>query len=375
MPALIGPMIECLADAVERVTVVAHDPPDVARTQDEAADFIARPVRQNIDVLSLGPIGSWRDYFTRRRRVTKIVRNGSAAFDVVVMRLPNRRADTYFGGNRCARIVSVVLGYAPGVARVVPPGPRKVVQVTVTALTERTLRRILRASGFVVFNSAEVAEHYRQDVPEPVMEPWSMRRARYAYSSDDRLTRAPRRILICGRLTETKGVFEALETFRALRKGVLPDAELHVVGDGDARAELERRVAAVELGSVTTFHGWLSAGPELFSLFRDMDLMLHLSYAEGFPQVIWEALAHCVLVVCTPVGGLPHVLENRREVMYAPVRDVDATIRAIAELVNDGELRRRLIAHGSSLAAATSTEPIVANILQRVATRWPELNG
>jgi glycosyltransferase involved in cell wall biosynthesis len=373
LPALIGPMIESIAEAVDRVTVVAHDPPARGRTQDEIADYVARPARRNIGVLSTGPVGTWRDYIARRRRVRRIVSGASGAWDLAIVRLPNRRADTLLAGNRCSNVVSVVLGYAPGVARIVPAGPRKLIQQVNTFRTEITQRSILRASALAVFNSRDAADHYREEVPEPLMLPWSMRRERFAHLAPDRLVDGSANILLCARLTATKGVFEALDVFERIRADVLPHAHLDVVGDGDARGAMERLLQERGLEGYATFHGWVPAGPELFARFRDMDVMLHLSYAEGFPQVIWEALAHSVLVVCTPVGGLPHDLADGGEVLYVPVGDVEQVVTAVERLSTDGDLRRGLIRRGYERARASSVEVIVDDLVQHIAETWPEL--
>ncbi len=373
LSALIGPAVEGLADLVDRVTVVAHDPPPIPRGQDEVADLILKPERQNVDVVSLGPLGNWRDHLARRRQVRRVVREASRAWDIAMFRLPNRRIDTLFAGNECPRIVSIVLGYAPGVARAVPRGPRKAVQIANAFRTEVTLKTVLRASRIVLFNSKDAAERYRDEVAEPMMRPWSMRRDRFVHIAPDRLTTDSPNVVICGRITKMKGVLEALEVFLRIRKNTFPKAHLHVIGDGDTRSEMQKRVSEEGLLDSCTFHGWVPAGPELFSLLRDMDVMLHLSYAEGFPQVIWEALAHSVLVVCTPVGAIAQDLTDGQEALFVPVGTVDEPERAVERLAADADLRKSLLRHGFDRARGSSVEAVCGSLVEQIGVAWPEL--
>ncbi len=373
LPSLIGPAVEGIADLVDRVTVVAHDPPPSARGQDEVADYLMKPDRANIDVLSLGAQGSWRDYVARRQHVRRIIRDASREWDVAMFRLPNRRIETLFTGNECPRVVSIVLGYAPGVARAVPRGPRKALQIANTLRTEITLKKVLKASKVVLFNSKDAADRYRGEVPKPILEPWSMRRANFVHVAADRFNTDSPNIVICGRLEKTKGVLEALEVFARIRKSTFPKAHLHVIGDGDAGSEMERRVSEQGLLGSCTFHGWVPAGPDLFSLLREMDLMLHLSYAEGFPQVIWEALAHSVLVVCTPVGGIAHGLTDERDVLFVPVGTVDEPAHAVGRLAADAHLRSSLLRNGFDRARASSVEEVCGALVQEIEMAWPEL--
>ncbi len=292
-----------------------------------------------------------------------------------MFRLPNRRIDTLFAGNECPRIASIVLGYAPDVARAVPRSPRKAVQIANTMRTEMTAKRVLKASKVVMFNSKDAADRYRGEVSEPLMEPWSIRRSRFVHVAQDRFNTESLNLVICGRLTKTKGVVEAIEVFARIKSRAFPGAHLHVIGDGDARSAMESRLSEQDLLGSCTFHGWVPAGPDLFSLLRDMDLMLHLSYAEGFPMVIWEALAHSVLVVCTPVGGIPHELTDQREALFVPVGSVDEPVHAVERLAADALLRKTLLRHGFDLARASTVEAVCGTLVEKFETTWPELRS
>jgi glycosyltransferase involved in cell wall biosynthesis len=373
MPSGVGPFIECLADTVAQVTVIAHDVPPTSATWEDLADFVARPERDNIDVVSLGPKGTWRGHVERRNRIRRIVSEASTDWDIAMFRLPNRRVGPVYEANRCPRVVSFVLGYAPDVVRALPPGPKKVLQWANTIRMEPKTRAIIRGSEIVLVNSKRLGHVYRALAPDAVLQPWSMRRDRYSFRAEDRLDPAAPRFLVCGRITPTKGVFEAAEAFARIKGTLLPSARLEIVGTGDAVDELQRRVHDLGIEEATTFHGWIPAGPRLFGVFSHMDVLLHPSYVESFPFVVWEAMAHSVLVVCTDVGGLGDFLEDGRDALFTPPLAVDPIVSAVERLLSDEQLRRSMLTHASERASYSSLEHVCNDLVGRIGARWPEM--
>jgi glycosyltransferase involved in cell wall biosynthesis len=183
------------------------------------------------------------------------------------------------------------------------------------------------------------------------------------------------RFLIAGRISPSKGVFEAADAFARMKAGIVPGAELHVVGSGEALEDLTAHVRRLGVERATTFHGWIPAGEGLFSLYREMDVLLHLSVAESLPRLIWDALANSVLVICTPVGGIPDVFRNGREVVFVEPGEPRGVDDAVSMLLADRGLRSRLIERGYELAREATVERIVDDLVERAAVRWPELRG
>ena len=78
------------------------------------------------------------------------------------------------------------------------------------------------------------------------------------------------------------------------------------------------------------------------------DALLHVSWTEGFPQVLVEAFGARLPVVATAVGGVARVAGDAA-LLVAP-GDADAAAVALERVVSDGELRRRLADAGSAVA-------------------------
>ncbi len=107
-----------------------------------------------------------------------------------------------------------------------------------------------------------------------------------------------RRVVYVGRLETVKGVDVLLRAWRALpsRQGL----ELHFVGDGRLRAELERYAREHALSDRVRFHGWLS---DVKPVLDEADLYVQPSLSEGLPNAVLEAMAASLPVVATRVSG------------------------------------------------------------------------
>jgi glycosyltransferase involved in cell wall biosynthesis len=373
VPSLDGPMIEAMADVCDRLTIVAYDPPAAPRDASETVDYALDLAGRSVDVLSLGPMGTWRDALGRSRRLAPLVAEASGSWDVLVVWLQNRRIGAVVDPSRCPRLVVIdgtVIGDEAKSERL--PLRTKLLRRAIADVTERIGDRAIRRAGLVVVNSAMLADRHRRLNDNVVVHRWTRRRSSATFVSPDRFQAPAVNVLIAGRVTPYKGVFEGLEVFARLKHDGLPDAHLHIAGEGPSVADLRGEVSRRGLDDAVTFHGWLS-GDALFSLYARSDVLLHLSYAESFPRVVLEALAHSVPVVCTPVGGLRDTLADGRDVLYVEPKTVDPAIDAVRRLASDGELRRSLISTGFEAARESAVDEFVRRVAASISATWPEL--
>lgn len=372
LPGPFGSQVEALAHRAQRVTVLAYEPPEIPTFEDRT-DYVASGC-PDLRLVSLGPKGTWRSLLQRRKRIAETLRSRSSEWDVLLLRLPNRRLGPVLKWNRCPRVVAFASGHGPSVRRTYPmPWRAKIVAMAVTLNGERLQRRALRKAGVALVNSESLLTRYRRLRADSELVRTSTRQERYRYLTEDRLEGPDVNVMICGRLSAAKGIFESLEAFAALKAGPLPTARLHVVGAGEDESRFAQEVTRRGLQDYCVFHGWIASRPALFELYRGMDVLLHLSYEESFPRAVWEALAHSVLVVCTPVGGLSHAFRDGREVLFVPPRDVDGAVKAVEQLAKDREMRSRLIQHGYERAQEASLERVTESILDAIVRKWPEL--
>ncbi len=123
---------------------------------------------------------------------------------------------------------------------------------------------------------------------------------------------------------------------------------LRVCGTGTERAALERRVVALGVGSRATLMGAVGAA-ELAERYAGAHALLHVSWSEGVPQVLFEAWAAGLPVVATDVGGVGDVA--RGAALLIPPDDAAAALAALERLAGDAALRDRLADAGRARVA------------------------
>jgi glycosyltransferase involved in cell wall biosynthesis len=131
-------------------------------------------------------------------------------------------------------------------------------------------------------------------------------------------------------LRPVKGVPDLLEAAALLRRQA-PRVRYVIVGDGPERAWLERRAAALGLEGVVFFAGALSDVP---SVLAAADVYVQPSLAEALPTSVLEAMAVCLPVVATSVGGVPEIVfPEQTGLLVPPGRPADLAA-ALARLLD-----------------------------------------
>jgi glycosyltransferase involved in cell wall biosynthesis len=132
-----------------------------------------------------------------------------------------------------------------------------------------------------------------------------------------------------GRLSAEKGPDVMI---RALaRLGV--DVRLSVIGGGPERPALQRLAENLGVNARVTWHGVVSDAARLLTAF---DVVALSSRTEGTPIVLLEAIAACVPVVATRVGGIPDVIGDGEALLVEP-DDPAALAAGVAATIGDSE--------------------------------------
>jgi glycosyltransferase involved in cell wall biosynthesis len=141
-----------------------------------------------------------------------------------------------------------------------------------------------------------------------------------------------------GRLTAIKQ-HELFLDAAALVAARDPAALFLIAGDGERRAELERRAKALGLADRTRFLGWRR---DLTTIYGATDVFLLTSRNEGTPVALIESLAAGVPGVSTDVGGIRDVIGGDDVGLIAPFGDARALADHVVALLGDRERRRRM---------------------------------
>ncbi len=151
-------------------------------------------------------------------------------------------------------------------------------------------------------------------------------------------------LLFVGRIQPLKGPDVAVRALAALGR---PDAQLIIVGgaSGDEGDVETGRIRALvdELGLHEQVR-FVEPQPHhiLSTYYRAADVVLVPSRSESFGLVALEAAACGIPVVASAVGGLLSLVDDCRTGRLIEGRDPDDYARAIAEILDDRELRRAM---------------------------------
>ncbi len=179
-------------------------------------------------------------------------------------------------------------------------------------------------------------------------------------------------LLYLSRVEIAKGVFELLEAYEILKKKN-PAYTLTIAGDGPDLEALKARAQEMGLADVA-FTGYLS-GTAKVEAYRRGGVFCFLSYTEGMPNAVLEALAMGLPVVSSDAGGLKDILRDGENGFIllpkqdAPLKkkfDPAAVANAIERLVATPELHERISTINWRYARQRFAAPVVAKRLDAI---------
>lgn len=173
-----------------------------------------------------------------------------------------------------------------------------------------------------------------------------------------------RTLLYVGRLDRSsawKGVDVLLRAF-ALVAADDPEADLHVVGSGDAIDDHRALAASLAVADRVRFSGHLE-GSELVAAYQYARVLVlpSLTEAESFGMTLIEAMACARPVIASDVGGIPDVVQDGVQGLLVPPGDAPALAAACRTLLADdascaamGERGRRRVEQAYAWPAQTA---------------------
>ena len=139
------------------------------------------------------------------------------------------------------------------------------------------------------------------------------------------------RLITIGRLHAEKNHMALLQTAsRLLERGVT--FQWYIVGDGPQKPAMQQYIEANGLTACVCLTGQLT---NVYPLLAQMDAFVLFSHYEGTPVTIEEALLLGVPVVARPVGGIPDLVQDGVNGLFA--NDENALLEALVSLGQDGE--------------------------------------
>ena len=241
-----------------------------------------------------------------------------------------------------------------------------------TAFEERNVQWMANRSLAFANGAALAAKHSRPDHAVLETRTTTIDAGNIA-TRDDTAAASPIRLLTVSRVDPRKGLRLLPDVLRRLAdRGTA--ATIDVIGPsvgapgGAERAAIEMRAGELGVGASVRFLGAVPL-EQLVKRYADYDLfVLPTLPGEGVPRVLLEAMSAGLPVVTTRVAGIPSLITHEVNGLLVDRPDAAEIADAIARLVDDGALRRNLIAHGYRTARAHTLGAQAAWMMTAVAS-------
>lgn len=314
--------------------------------------------------------GRW-DFLRLLPQYVRAIRKALTQADVILVMLPG-----YIGalGSIMARrsnipMFQMIVSDWGKLFRVRSKSPTRRLVAPMVSLLINSLMQYL-TSGVLCFYTGKVL--YNVDDPLQNTRVSSSISDGNIYARSDTCQSPPYRLLFVGRLVVEKGVSYLLQAVSALRNDRF-DIELHIVGDGILQSQLEAEAEALDVASQTQFWGFVPQGEPLSKLYRASDMLILPSLQEQQGKVLLEAMANSLPIIASNIGGIPTIVRHEWNGLLVPPCDPCAISQAIARLIKDGSLRKRLINKGLEFARQHTVERETEKMMHIVRSHYPHL--
>ena len=170
-------------------------------------------------------------------------------------------------------------------------------------------------------------------------------------------------LLFVGRLVEKKGVSDLLYAYSLLSEFHKEKIQLWIIGDGTERQALTILSNSLNLNNKVTFWGKLP-NEQLPDYYAAADIFIAPSITdssgdtEGQGVMLIEALASGTAIISTTTGGISEVLTNNETGLLVPPNSPDKIKSAIELLINNPDLRDKLMLNAQSHAENYAWEKV-----------------
>lgn len=148
-------------------------------------------------------------------------------------------------------------------------------------------------------------------------------------------------IIYVGYLRYAKGINTLMETVLKLEEQKFSYI-FNIVGNGEMYKILNDFIVLHKLQGKVILHGHIDKRHQLLDLLKNSDLFFFPSLSEGSPRVIIEAMSQGVTVLSTPVGSLPAVFKDGKDILFFPFNDASTASESIISIKNNPKLLQEI---------------------------------
>jgi len=142
------------------------------------------------------------------------------------------------------------------------------------------------------------------------------------------------------RITDRKGLKYLIEAIAKLAPKY-PQIKLKIMGDGNARATLEKQVEKLNVSDKTEFLGRIPREKTTL-YYQEASLFVLPSLNEGMSNAMLEALASSLPIITTNTGGAQELVSHEKNGYLIKMKNSADIAEKIEKLINHPELRREM---------------------------------
>jgi glycosyltransferase involved in cell wall biosynthesis len=161
-----------------------------------------------------------------------------------------------------------------------------------------------------------------------------------------------------GRLSPKKGVINLVKAIPFVNKE-LPNVRFFIAGSGEQKALIDKEISKIMPNNITVFP-WLS-DDDFPKYLRQLKLFVLPSVEEGVPAVLREAMACGTIVLSTPVGGIPDIVNEGQTGFVLTDNNPQAIAKKIVEVLKRPDLDKIALNSRSLVKAQSSLEASIRN--------------
>lgn len=174
----------------------------------------------------------------------------------------------------------------------------------------------------------------------------------------------PKIIGSVGSLNVQKGHLPLIEALKVLRYKKLPlDWRCRIIGGGPLEKIIRRRIKKYRLSAQVSVK---PSAEDIVETMRHFACYVQNSRAETFGLPVIEAMSLGVPVVTTSRGALTEIVRHGENGLVVPYGRPELLANAIARILTDDELARRLGEAGREVAAKRFSEKLVVDRVEKV---------
>jgi glycosyltransferase involved in cell wall biosynthesis len=172
-------------------------------------------------------------------------------------------------------------------------------------------------------------------------------------------------IAFLGRLDEQKRCVDLINALRLLKNIGYNNLRVKVAGDGVEMRKLINLANELEVDDQVTFLGWVSGRKNIDKILDWADITVLLSTSEGTPKVIPESMSRGSIVISTPVGDVPLIIERGRNGFLIDIANPEQLKDTIIYLINNADVAKKIINQGYKYAMNNTLDKQVDSLWKK----------